>query len=301
MNSDRVIALGYFDGVHLGHGALLQKARQRANELGCQAAAFTFDPHPDTLIHGNSVPLINTLSDRQWLMTQLYAIDEVLVLQFDQAFMHMPWETFVKDVLIGRFHAVHVVCGYDYHFGYRGQGSASRLQALGATLGLGCDVIEPVTGCGAVISSTRIRSLLASGALEDAAQLLGHPHFFSGTVVHGRGMGHQLGFPTANLTLPPGVLELPHGVYATRVLLPDQRCYVAVTNLGMQPTVSDSGNVAVESWLLDYSGDLYGAEIQVQFFQYLRPVQQFASLDALTAAVRHDGETARAYFRNHHK
>lgn len=296
MNCDRVVALGFFDGVHLGHGALLNRARERADELGCLAAALTFDPHPDELVYGVKMPLINTLADRQWLMTKLYFMDEVLILKFDQEFMHMPWREFVVDFLVGKLRAVHLVCGHDYTFGYKGMGNVKRLQALCAELGVGCDVIEKVENAGGVISSTRIRKLLKEGDLETANQLLGHQHFFSGTVVHGKKLGRLLGFPTANMTLPDGMLEMAHGVYATEIVLSDRSRYMAVTNVGSRPTVNGGQDVTVESWLLDFKGDLYGRILQVEFCKYLRPEKKFDTVDELIAAIRHDGETARAYF-----
>ncbi len=296
MNCDRVIALGFFDGVHRGHGALLNKARERADELGCLAAALTFDPHPEELIYGKKKPLINTLADRQWLMTRLYFMDEVLILKFDDAFMRMPWREFVEDFLIKKLRAVHVVCGHDYSFGYKGLGTVARLQALCKEFNIGCDVISKVEDIGATISSTRIRALLKEGDLETANELLGHQHFFAGTVVHGKKLGRLLGFPTANMSLPEGMLEMAHGVYATEIVLSDRSRYMAVTNVGHRPTVDNDNDVKVESWLLDYKGDLYGRILRVEFCKYLRPEQKFDTVNDLIEAIHRDGEAARAYF-----
>ena len=298
MNCDRVIALGFFDGVHRGHGALLRKARERANELGCLAAALTFDPHPDELVYGIKMQLINTLADRQWLMTRLYCMDEVLILKFDQQFMHMPWRDFVADFLVGQLRAVHLVCGHDYSFGYKGMGNVQRLKELCAELGIGVDVIDKVENEGGIISSTRIRKLLKEGNLEEANQLLGHQHFFSGTVVHGKRLGRLLGFPTANMILPDGMLEMAHGVYATEIILSDRSRYMAVTNVGSRPTVNGGSDVTVESWLLDFTGDLYGRILRVEFFKYLRPEKKFDTVNDLIAAIHHDGDVARAYFQS---
>lgn len=298
MKCDRVIALGFFDGVHLGHGALLQKARERADELGCLAAALTFDPHPDELVYGVKMPLINTLPDRQWLMTRLYFMDEVLILRFDEEFMRMPWRAFVEDFLVGKLRATHVVCGHDYTFGHKGLGNVQRLRDLCAELNIGIDVIEKVEDVGAVISSTRIRKLLKEGELELANQLLGHRHFFSGTVVHGKKLGRLLGFPTANMQLPEGMLELANGVYITEIVLSDRSRHMAVTNVGHRPTVDDGRGITVESWLLDYKGDLYGRILRVEFCKYLRPERKFETVNDLIEAIRHDGEEARKYFEN---
>ena len=296
MNYDRVIALGFFDGVHRGHGALLEKTRQLADDLGCLAATMTFDPHPDDLIYGIKTPLINTLPDRQRLMTRLYYMDEVLILRFNDEMMRMPWQVFVKDFLVGKFRAVHVVCGHDFTFGYKGLGNVKRLREMCQELGIGIDVIEPVDDQGGIISSTRIRELLKQGDLETANQLLGHCHFFSGTVVHGKKLGRLLGFPTANMRLPEGMLELACGVYATEIELPDRTRHIAVTNVGRRPTVDDGKNIMVESYLLDYKGDLYGRILKVEFCKYLRPEQKFDTVDDLIAAIHRDGEAAREFF-----
>lgn len=299
MNHKRVIALGFFDGVHRGHGALLQTARARADSLGCAAVGLTFDPHPDELIFGVKMPLLNTLEDRRWLMTRLYQMDDMLVLPFDRTFMEMPWQTFVEEVLVRQFGAVHLVCGYDYTFGHRGAGNAEKLRQLCQTLGLGCDIIDKVEYLGAEVSSTRIRELLQAGNLECANALLGHRHFFSGTVTHGKKLGRRLGCPTANQRLPEQLLVPAHGVYAAQVQLADGSRHMAVTNVGRRPSVDDGSHITVESWLLDYSGDLYDQTLRVEFCKFLRPEERFPSVDALVAAIQRDGVQARTWFAEH--
>lgn len=297
MNHDRVIALGYFDGVHRGHGALLQKARKRADAIGCTAAALTFDAHPDTVVFGQPVELINTMADRQYLMTQRYGMDEVLVAHFDRAMAAMPWENFVEDYLVEELGARHVVCGHDFTFGHRGQGNAQRLLEKCAALGVGCDVIGRVEWNGFTVSSTHIRQLIHQGSMEEAAQFLGHPHLLTGTVVHGKQLGRQLGIPTANLPLPQGVLAPAFGVYATRVFLPGGDEQTAVTNVGVRPTVHDGLGLVVEPWLLDYEADLYGQTIRVEFYRRLRGERKFESLEALKAEILRNAEQTRAYFQ----
>ena len=296
MEHNRVIALGFFDGVHRGHGALLQKARQRAGALSCRAAALTFDAHPDTVVFGQPVELINTMEDRKYLMTQLYGLDEVLVAHFDRAMASMPWETFVEDVLIRQLGARHVVCGHDFSFGHRGQGTPERLREKCAALGVGCDVIEQVSCHGAVISSTRIRALLQQGDLDEANCLLGHRHFLTGTVCPGKQLGRQMGIPTANVPLPDGVMAPAFGVYATEVQLSDGSRHMAVTNVGVCPTVQSSTRVTVEPWLLDFSGDLYGRKVRIEFCSYLRPERKFPSLDDLQAEIRRNARQTRDWF-----
>jgi riboflavin kinase/FMN adenylyltransferase len=291
----RVIALGFFDGVHIAHGALLRRVREVAETQGAIPAAVTFDRHPKAVTGGEPVPLLNTPEDRERLMKELYGIQEVVVLPFDRAMREMPWRDFVTQVLAAQLGAVHVVVGHDNRFGYRGEGNAHRLSALCRELGLGCDIIGRMELDGVTISSTHIRSLILAGDLEGAARYLGHPHVLSGTVIHGKQLGHTLGVPTCNLAIPSGVIIPPYGVYATRVSLGDQT-YLAATNVGVRPTVDDGDAVTVEPWLLDYQGDLYGRTIRVAFHKRLRPERRFDSLEALREEILRNAAQTRAYF-----
>lgn len=292
---NRVIALGFFDGVHLGHGALLRRVAQAAENLGAVPAALTFARHPRELVSGQTVPLLNTPEDRAWLMKTYYGIREVDVLPFDREMMEMPWDRFVTEVVAGRFRAAHVVVGHDHRFGYRGQGTAERLSALCGQLGLGCEVIPQVELDGVTVSSTYIRGLLGAGEMERANRFLGHPHLLSGRVVHGKQLGRRLGIPTANLLLPDGILPPAFGVYATRVWT-EKGSWPAVTNVGVRPTVDQNGPVTVEPWVLDYDGDLYGREIRVEFHTRLRPERKFESIEALRQEILRNAEQTRAYF-----
>ena len=171
----RVIALGFFDGVHLGHGALLRRTVERAARLGAISAACTFDTHPAALVSHQAVPMLTTPGDRARLMRELYGIGEVIVLPFDEEMRTMAWDKFVTDYLVGGLHACHLVAGHDYRFGYRGEGTAEKLEALCAQLGLGCDIIPPVKVDGQIVSSTRIRALVEAGDMDAARRFLGHP------------------------------------------------------------------------------------------------------------------------------
>lgn len=281
----KVIALGFFDGVHIGHGALLTRARERADQLGVAAAAMTFDIHPETVVFGRKLPLINTMADRELFMKDLYGMDQVIFAHFDKVMMEMPWEEFVKDYLIGQLEAVHVVCGHDYTFGYKGLGTAEKLAELCRELGLGCDIIPKVTLEGITVSSTHIRDLIEDGAMEAAARFLGHPHRISGTVIKGHQLGRTIGIPTANIALDPGIIEPAHGVYAAKAVA-DGREYMAVTNVGVRPTVDSSGVVTVEPYIIDFQGDLYGKCLTLELYQFLRPESKFASLQELQAAIQ---------------
>ena len=194
----------------------------------------------------------------------------------------------------GQLQARHVVCGHNYHFGYRGLGDPEKLRAWCSAHGVGCDVIDQVRWNGQDICSTRIRALLAAGQLEEANCLLGHPHCLTGPVIPGQHLGHTLGIPTANLAIPAGLCCLPYGVYATKVWV-GETPYTAVTNVGTRPTVGGD-HATVESWLLHFTGDLYGHQIRVDFHLPLRPEQKFPSLAAMQAEIRRNAQQAEAYF-----
>ena len=298
MKHDRVIALGFFDGVHLGHAALLRLTRRRADELGIPAAVLTFDTHPDTLVYHQPVPLINTLEDRKYLLKEKFSMDEVILAHFDRAMMEMPWEAFVEDYLLGELGAKHVVCGHDFSFGYRGQGTPDKLRRLCAQRGVGVNVVDKVSLGGITVSSTHIRQLIRQGDMEAAAQMLGHRHFLSGEVLHGKELGRRLGFPTANLALPEGLIAPAYGVYATLVTLPDGSAHPAVTNVGVRPTVHDQLGRLVEAWILDCTAELYGETIRVEFFTRLRGEKKFDSLEALREEVLRNAAETRAFFQN---
>ena len=292
---NRVIALGFFDGVHVGHGALLRRTAEAADRLDAVPAAVTFDHHPKTFMGNKTVSLINTPEDRAWLMESGYGIRDVIILPFDRAMMEMPWDAFVKDVLVERFSAVHVVAGHDYRFGYKGEGDPEKLKKLCEELGLGCDIIEKVEMDGLTVSSTYIRGLLENGNVEEAARFLGHPHVLSGRVVRGRQVGRTIGIPTANLVIPERVLVPAYGVYAAKVVA-EEGSYPAVTNIGVRPTVDDGRGVTVEPWILDFDGDLYDRIIRVEFYKKLRGEKKFASLEELRQEILRNAEQTRAFF-----
>lgn len=295
---EKVIALGFFDGVHLGHAALLRRTVEEAARRGVTPVVFTFDRPPKEVLTGTPCPLINSPEDRKDLVRRLFGIREVLMVPFDHEMMTTPWDDFVTNILVGRYHAVHLVAGHDHHFGHKNQGSPELLMEKCRELGLGCDIIPKVEVGGITVSSTYIRRLVEMGQIERANRFLGHPHVLTGTVRHGRGLGSSRLFPTANLIIPPHVLVPSHGVYVTRATLEDGSSYAAVTNVGTRPTVNSGSDITVEACLLDFEGDLYGKTLRVEFFQHLRDEIRFDSLDALKAQIAADADTTRAYFQN---
>ena len=293
---EKVIALGFFDGVHLGHAALLRRTVEAAAQRGVTPAVFTFDRPPKEVVTGVPCPLINSAEDRRELVRRLYGIQEVIMVPFDREMMNTPWDKFVTDILVGRYHAVHLVAGHDHHFGHKNQGSPELLLEKCAELGLGCDIIPKVEVGGITVSSTYIRRLVELGQISRANRFLGHPHTLTGSVRHGRGIGSSRLYPTANLIIPPHVLVPSHGVYVTRATLPEGASYAAVTNVGTRPTVNNGTDITVEACLLDFEGDLYGKTLRLEFFEHLRDEVRFDSLDALKAQIAADAEATRRYF-----
>lgn len=297
-NTKRVIALGFFDGVHNGHGQLMKAVTAAANRTGAVASAFTFDRSPTAVITGQPVPLISSVEDRIWLMRHYYGIQEVVVASFN-AMQRMDWEDFITQYLIRDLGVVHIVAGHDFHFGYMGKGNPQRLKEKCAQLGIGCDIIGTVTQDGITISSTYIRTLIAQGEMERANQFLGHPHTLTNRVAHGKHIGSSaLGFPTVNLSIPDQVIVPAFGVYATKVHF-NGHSFMAVTNVGVRPTIQDNdGRVTVEGFILDFSGDLYGQEVRMEFYKRLRGEQKFPSLQALAQEIGRNAQQTQEYFTN---
>lgn len=293
--NDTIYALGFFDGVHIGHAALLSACRSLAAETGAVSGVVTFGSHPDTLVSHNTPPLINTPQDREYLLRHKFHMDTVVTLPFDAQMRSMPWEAFLS-LLRREYGAAGFVCGEDFRFGYKGAGCASLLAAYCEKEGLPCRVIPDQMIDGIRVSSTYIRQQLETGDMATAVKFLGHPHMLSGTVVHGHALGRKLGFPTANLALPEGLAIPRFGVYACSCYIGGKE-YPAVTNLGRRPTV-EGQNITVETWILDYSGDLYGQQIVLGFHYFLRPEKKFPSLDALKEEIFRNSEETRKYLKS---
>jgi len=287
-----IYALGFFDGVHRGHQALLSACSRLAQKHGCSAGVVTFAAHPDTLVRGNTPRLINSPKDREWLLREKNHMEILVTLPFDSAMRSMPWDAFL-NMLRTHYDAAGFVCGEDFRFGYRGSGTADALREYCNRENLPCTIVPDQILDGVRISSTYIRAQLEDGHMATAVKFLGHPHVLSGTVVHGQALGRKLGFPTANLLLPEGLAIPKFGVYACSCLIDGKR-YPAVTNLGTRPTVQGQG-ITVESWILDYSGNLYDREIMLEFHYFLRPEKKFSTLEDLKQEIFRNAEETRDY------
>lgn len=283
MKKKIIYALGYFDGVHLGHTALLTACRELAQEQKCKCGAVTFSPHPQQLLAGDRVGLINTDEDREEML--LFYVNTVRCLTFTESLRAMAWQDFLQ-MLVEKHSAAGFVCGTDFRFGCRGEGTAALLQQFCREYDLSCCLVKQQSLDGIRISSTHIRKLLEKGNIREANRFLGHPHMLTGVVQTGKQLGRTIGIPTANLSYPQELLKLPYGVYACKVRV-DGKTYPAVTNVGTRPTVLGEG-VTVESHLLDYNGDLYGKTAELSFYDFIRPEQKFSDLMQLKAQIEKD-------------
>ena len=291
MKEQTIYALGFFDGVHLGHQALLSACLELAKEKECASAVMTFSTHPLAILKGAAPNRITGSIDRRDLLFS-YGIDIVEERFFDKTTMETPWEDFMDKFL----RPAGFVCGSDFRFGKGGLGTAQALAAWCAEQNIPCVIVPQQEKGGIRISSTHIRGLLESGNIREANAFLGHPHRLSGKVVAGKGLGHTWGFPTANLEIPEGLVELPHGVYACTATV-ERKTYGAVVNIGTCPTVGGE-KVTVEAMLLDFDGDLYGKKLILEFFDYLRPEQKFASTEELAAEIQKNAAQTRKILEN---
>jgi riboflavin kinase/FMN adenylyltransferase len=285
-----VVAIGNFDGLHRGHKAVIGAAQQRARTLSRPAAALTFEPHPRTLFNPGE-PLFR-LTDESAKLRLLAAIglDGAIVLTFDAALARLTAEEFVNRILIERYAVSGAAIGFNFHFGAKRAGSPDFLVAEGKKHGFAVDIVPRFEDNGRPVSSGPIRDALAAGRLDQAAEFLGYPWFVSGPVIHGDKRGRELGFPTANLQLDAGC-GLRHGIYAVRVAA-GGRHYDAVASFGRRP-MFDNGTVLLEVFLFDFSGDLYGATIDVAFIAWLRDEQNFDSAEELIRQMQEDSRQAR--------
>jgi riboflavin kinase/FMN adenylyltransferase len=288
-----VLALGNFDGLHRGHLKIIERVRRGAAEHGGTPMAMTFDPHPPRIVRPDKAPpLLMTKAQR---LEALHAagIACVAVVRFTRELSEWDPETFVRTVLADWLRVSEVWVGANFLFGHGRTGNFTVLRTLGQRYGFRADKIDPVRYKDFVVSSTRIRRLVAEGRMDEAGALLGHTYYIDGTVVEGRRRGREIGFPTANVATGNELLP-PHGVYATTMTV-DGIVRAGMTNIGVRPTFGES-ELAVETHLLHYSGDLYGRQVRLSFVQRLRDERRFDDVDALRAQIEADGRRAERLF-----
>lgn len=284
-----VVTVGTFDGVHVGHQAILRYLMQRARDQKGQSVVVSFDPHPREVVHGDAVPLLTTIEERSDVMEHL-GIDRFIVVSFTEAFSQLDPEAFVKQVLVERVGLKEIVIGYDHGFGKGREGDSALLEELGAQHGFGVDVIPAQAVEQHVVSSTQIRhQLVDEGDVTLAAEMLGRPYRLSGNVVEGDQRGRAIGFPTANLALTHPRKVVPRqGVYAVRVAGADLAAEQGgMMNIGQRPTFDGAGPQQ-EVHLFDYSGQLYGEELRIEFVKRIREERRFDGVEALKEQLSRD-------------
>lgn len=288
-----VATVGTFDGVHLGHWAVLQEIRTRGAETGRRSVLVTFDPHPLRIVRPEQAPLsLTTPLEKKEVLAES-GLDYAVFLSFTKALSRYEPRRFVQEILVERLGVEELVIGYDHGFGRDRQGDPESLERMGSELGFTVDVVPPVAADGEPVSSSRIRSLLLAGGVRSAAACLGRPYSIRGVVVRGDGRGRGLGFPTANLRVAErDKLVPPPGIYAVRGVL-RTGTYTGALHLGPRPTFKGSPPT-IELHLLDFDADIYGEEVRVDFIERLRGVEPFTTVEALVAQIRKDVEAARA-------
>jgi len=291
----RVIALGYFDGIHIGHAALMRRILEVGEKTKLIPSVITFDAHPRRIVDDKAVPLINSPEDRAGLLRRVFNIDDIIFLHFDKTTVSMTWDKFI-DHLYEEFGARYLVAGNDFKFGHAGEGSSKLLAEKCEELGIGCDIIPDVKYDEVVSSSTYIRELLLSGDIERANAFLGHPHVLTDTVRYGYKLGRTLGTPTINMRFAPGVLIPAFGVYATKVYIEDGIGHIGVTNIGTRPTVDSSEHITAETHILDFQQNLYGHQVRIEFYKRLRPEVKFSDINELKDQINKDCAEAAEYF-----
>lgn len=281
------VALGMFDGVHMGHRRIITAAKNKSTELGILSSVLLFSKSP------RNAPMLLSLEDRIREIAKL-GIDVIYVYDFEEISGLSPRE-FVENELFKKLSAKAVSAGYNYRFGKGAAGNSDTLKGLCKEFGMECEISDEVTFCGENVSSTRIRKLLESGDVETANKLLSYPYYFYGEVVHGKELGRNLGLPTVNQILSGGYVSMARGIYYTKTEI-DGKKYISVSNLGVRPTVEQSETVNLETHIIDFDGDLYGKNVKVEFFGKGRGEMQFDSIEELRLEIMRDCERAKKFF-----
>ncbi|MDP9786736.1 bifunctional riboflavin kinase/FAD synthetase [Agrobacterium tumefaciens] len=289
-----VIAIGNFDGVHRGHRAVLDRALELAEARGVPALVLTFEPHPRSVFRPDTPVFRLTPAPLKARILEAIGFRSVIEYPFDREFSQRSAEEFVQSILVDWLHASAVVTGFDFHFGKGREGGPAFLMEAGKRHGFDVTLVDAFRDEGAdVVSSSRIRSLLCDGDVAGAAGLLGYRFTVESEVIGGQKLGRTLGYPTANMALAPET-ELKAGIYAVRFRRPDGSIHDGVASFGYRPSVTENGAALLETFVFDFSGDLYGEVCSVSFFGHLRDELKFDGLDPLVAQIRRDEEEARA-------
>jgi riboflavin kinase/FMN adenylyltransferase len=291
-----VVTLGVFDGLHLGHQLIMQTVVERARTIGAVPTVITFEPHPRALLHPESAPPLLQTFDQKIEALGALGIEQTIVIHFDENFAQIRAEDFLRDVIVDRLHAREVYLGCGFAFGHGREGNIDLLRTVSQSLGFFADEVTELRLRGRRVSSSRIRELLQQGRVGIARRMLGRPYGVEGRVVRGAERGLKLGFPTANLHPQNRVIPC-NGVYVTATLI-DGQWRRSVTNIGTRPTFGASNESSVETFVMNWSGDLYGDVVRVRFLYRLRAEKKFSSIDELKSQIKSDVARAEHYFEH---
>lgn len=292
-----VLTLGVFDGLHLGHQAIMRQVVDRARSIGAVATALTFDPHPRAVLHPETAPPLLQTLDQRLANLEVLGIEQTLVIPFSKDFASQPADDFLSDIIHDRLHAREVYLGKGFAFGRDRGGNIGLLRSMSEKLGFVADEVDEVQLRGNRISSSAIRKLLADGRINLARRMLGRPYGVEGVIIRGNRRGHTIGFPTANLK-PHNRVIPKYGVYATATLI-DGTWRKSITNIGVRPTFENDAEPSIETFVFDFDGDLYGDVLRVRFLHRIRDERKFNGIAELKAQIERDTNRARNYF--HHQ
>lgn len=292
LDAPSAVAVGKFDGIHRGHQILLRHVLEQ-KDRGLRAVVFTFDPSPAVLFSGETLPELTTKDEKRRLFEEL-GVDVLIEYPLDNTTAAMEPERFIEEILVGQMKTAYIAAGQDLSFGRKGRGDAKMLTDWGKRFGYQVEIIEKICLDGVEISSSYVREVVRRGDMERARQLIGDAYSVRGVVAHGKKLGRRLGMPTVNLLPEREKLLPPYGVYFSEVLLGDH-VYKGITNIGCKPTVGDEKQVSVETYLYDFAQDIYGKEITVRLFSFLRAEKKFASVEELKNQMAADIAKGRYY------
>ena len=293
LNTGTAVAIGKFDGVHIGHRVLLEDIVTTARKRGLASVVLTFSPSPESLFAGKKLPELTTLNEKREIFSNM-GVDFLIEFPMTIESAATEPEDFVERFLVKQMCAKYIAAGSDLSFGKMGKGNSDLLEDCAKQYGYETHIIDKIEYKGIEISSTLIRNTIESGNMELATELLGHPYSLIGIVEHGRKLGRTIGMPTANIYVEPGKIIGPNGVYYSQTIV-DGVTYASTSNVGIKPTVVEEGRLTCETFLYNYDGDLYGKNIEVRLLKFVRPEMKFDSIDALKNQMERDIEGGRIY------
>ena len=297
INNESAVALGCFDGVHIGHSKIISSMVKAAKVSSLTSIVWSFQAPPKSILSDQtkSQTILTPKNEKRKLMSAL-SVDTLICVPFNEKIAKLSPRDFFENILIKKLNAKHIFCGFNYRFGYNGEGDSATLVKLCREFGIKLTIIDEVKIDGVTVSSSAIRSYLLNGELEMAEKMLGRPHFLRQKVKDGQHLGRTLGFPTINQEVPKDKITVKSGVYLTRVKVGKAVKY-GITNIGMRPTVNGREPIC-ETHIIDFSGDLYGKYLTVEFIKFIRPEKKFSSIDELSTQVHNDIDTVKQYIIN---